>query len=189
MRRTFFWIGAATLVFTVLAYGQDSPSLGDVARQTRAQKQKDASKNGANAAQTSDAAAKSGTAHRVITNEELPAHAAAPAPISSRASNAATTVASKPEDHQALGETWKSQILAQKQAIADLQNQISSLSSSIRYAGAECAYNCTEWNQRQQEKQQQVESMKSQLEEQQKRLEDMQESARRQGFGSSVYDP
>jgi hypothetical protein len=31
--------------------------------------------------------------------------------------------------------------------------------------------------------------MKAQLEEQQKKLEDMQESARRQGFGSQVYDP
>jgi hypothetical protein len=31
--------------------------------------------------------------------------------------------------------------------------------------------------------------MKGQLEEQQKRLEDLQESARKQGFGSSVYEP
>jgi len=31
--------------------------------------------------------------------------------------------------------------------------------------------------------------MKSQLEDQQKKLEDMQDSARQQGYGSSVYDP
>jgi hypothetical protein len=31
--------------------------------------------------------------------------------------------------------------------------------------------------------------MKTQIEEQQTRLEEMQESARKQGFGSSVYDP
>ena len=31
--------------------------------------------------------------------------------------------------------------------------------------------------------------MKAQLEEQQKHLEEMQDTARKQGFGSSVYDP
>jgi hypothetical protein len=46
-----------------------------------------------------------------------------------------------------------------------------------------------QWNERQQQKQQQVEVMKSQLEDQQKKLEDMQDSARQQGYGSSVYDP
>jgi hypothetical protein len=45
-----------------------------------------------------------------------------------------------------------------------------------------------QWNERQKEKQDQVESMKAQLEEQKKQLENMQESARKQGFGSSVYE-
>jgi hypothetical protein len=31
--------------------------------------------------------------------------------------------------------------------------------------------------------------MQQQLEEQKRRLDDMQESARKQGYGSSVYDP
>ena len=31
--------------------------------------------------------------------------------------------------------------------------------------------------------------MKMQLEDQQKRLDDMQEACRKQGYGSSVYDP
>jgi hypothetical protein len=31
--------------------------------------------------------------------------------------------------------------------------------------------------------------MRAQLEQQQKKLEEMQESARKQGFGSQVYDP
>ena len=31
--------------------------------------------------------------------------------------------------------------------------------------------------------------MQTQMEEQKKRLDEMQESARRQGYGSSVYDP
>jgi hypothetical protein len=31
--------------------------------------------------------------------------------------------------------------------------------------------------------------MQSQLEEEKRRLEDMQDSARKQGYGSSIYDP
>jgi hypothetical protein len=46
-----------------------------------------------------------------------------------------------------------------------------------------------QWNERQKEKQQEVERGQAQLAEQKKRLDDMQESARRQGYGSSVYDP
>ena len=41
----------------------------------------------------------------------------------------------------------------------------------------------------QQQKQQEVDTMKAQCEEQQKALEEMQEAARKEGFGSSVYDP
>ena len=77
----------------------------------------------------------------------------------------------------------------QKNAIAALQQDIKSLGDSIHFAGANCVANCAEWNERQQQKQQEVESMKSQLEEQQKALEAMQESARKEGFGSTVYDP
>jgi predicted ribosome quality control (RQC) complex YloA/Tae2 family protein len=45
------------------------------------------------------------------------------------------------------------------------------------------------WNERQREKQQRVERMQAQLQEQKRRLEEMQDSARKQGYGSSVYDP
>ena len=79
--------------------------------------------------------------------------------------------------------------MAQKSAIANLKSDIESLSASIEYAGANCVSGCVEWNERQKQKQDQVESMKVQLAEQEKRLEDMQESARKQGYGSSVYDP
>lgn len=63
------------------------------------------------------------------------------------------------------------------------------LSESIRFAPANCVANCVGWNERQREKQQRVERMQAQLEEQKRRLDDMQESARKQGYGSSVYDP
>ena len=64
-----------------------------------------------------------------------------------------------------------------------------SLSDSIHFAGGNCIANCAQWNERQQQKQQEVDTMKAQLEQQQKALEEMQEAARKEGFGSSVYDP
>ena len=86
-------------------------------------------------------------------------------------------------------EQWKSQIQSQKNQIASLQTQIDQLNESIHFAPANCVENCVSWNERQKEKQQQVERMQAQLEEQKKRLDEMQESARKQGYGSSVYDP
>ena len=38
-------------------------------------------------------------------------------------------------------------------------------------------------------KQRQAKGMQAQLEEQKRRLESMQDSARKQGYGSAVYDP
>ena len=84
---------------------------------------------------------------------------------------------------------WKSQIMAVKNSIANLKANIDSLNASIQYAGGNCVSGCVEWNLRQKQKQDQVEMMKAQLEQQQKYLEDMQEAARKQGYGSSVYDP
>lgn len=79
--------------------------------------------------------------------------------------------------------------MAQKNQIAQLQSQISILNASIQFAPANCVVNCVEWNQHQTEKQQQVEQMKAQLEDQKKNLDEMQESARKQGYGTSIYDP
>ena len=70
-----------------------------------------------------------------------------------------------------------------------MQRQIDEINESIHFAPGNCVENCAQWNERQQEKQRQVEGMQAQLEEQRKRLEEMQESARKQGYGSSVYDP
>src|SRR4030088_1659341 len=60
---------AATSCLMAVAHGQDSPSLGDAARQARQQKQKQPTK---------DAQGKEVTAPKtpkVITNDEIPEHA------------------------------------------------------------------------------------------------------------------
>jgi hypothetical protein len=178
-------------VFAVLAYSQDSPSLGDAARQARQQKQlqqKDAP------AKDPQAKATSGPkTAKVVTNDEIPAHIVPashhsassddPAARSESYTQPASSGAKIPAEH------WKAQILSLKNAIAALRSDIDRLNDSIHFAPGNCVANCVQWNERQQQKQQQVEVMKSQLEDQQKKLEDMQDSARQQGYGSSVYDP
>jgi hypothetical protein len=134
-------------------------------------------------------------AHHVITNEELPSHvgptwtSAGTPETASDSSEHNSAEQPSSANANANAEQWKSQIQAQKNTIASLESQIASLNDSIHYAGANCVSNCAQWNERQKEKQDQVETMKGQLEQERKRLEDLQESARKQGFGSSVYEP
>jgi hypothetical protein len=204
-RRAFFLLAAGIFVCAFLTYGQDSPSLGDVARQARLQKQqkdapaKDAAKDSQGKdAQTKEAPGTEATvknaqpakAPQVITNDEMPAHVGSTL-TSGRGSQTPYTTPEQPNDgaQKAPAEQWKSQIQAQKNAIASLQSQLNVLNESIHYAGGNCVSGCVQWNERQKQKQEQAESMKAQLEEQQKHLEEMQDAARKQGFGSSVYDP
>ena len=118
--------------------GQDSPSLGDLARQQRQQKE-----------QSKTAQGKDAKASKVITNEEIPEHggnASAPAG-SSQASQSSTSESSGGTKQP--GEQVKSQILTQKSKIATLQGQVDELNESVRFAPANCVENCVGWNERQ----------------------------------------
>jgi hypothetical protein len=173
--RLILVLGAVGSLFAAIAYAQDSPSLGDLARQTRQQKEQ-------KAAQGKDA-----KASKVVTNEEIPEHAVA-APVVAGGEHGSSMPASSNGAKQS-AEHWTSSILAQKNQITTLQNQVDEINESIRFAPANCVANCVGWNERQREKQQRVERMQAQLQEQKRRLEEMQDSARKQGYGSSVYDP
>lgn len=163
-----------------VAQYDNSPSLGDLARQQRQQHAKDA--------QSKDA-----KTPKVFTNANLPGHSAdADHSDDSAAQNADTGKAPLPVPSSGTkegSEQLRLQIQEQKSQIAELQQQIDHLNGSIRFAPGNCVRGCEQWNERQQQKQQQVEQMQSQLVEQKRQLEEMQESARKQGFGSSVYDP
>lgn len=202
MRRTLLLISTCTLL-CALAQAQDSPPLGDVARHARQQKQKDAA--AAKDTPAPDAAVKqtptgaaSGTSakpaaapkgpKKIITNDEIPSHLA---PAQARPTGVETQP--QEEDYSGAGKPsadyWRSRIQSIKQNIAAMEDQIKSLSDSVQYAGGNCVANCAQWNERQKQKQDQVDVMKSQVEQQRKQLEDMQEMCRKQGYGSSVYDP
>jgi len=170
---------AVIFLSAALSYSQDSQSLGDVARQARQQKTR-----------VSDAPGKDLQAHKVVTNDEIPEQAASTADGSGADQSyelASHQASSEPGKLSA--ERWKALIQAQKNVVSSLQKQIDRLNSSIHFVEANLYVNGPQHNKRQAQKQQEVERAQAQLEEQRKRLEDMQESARKQGYGSSVYDP
>jgi hypothetical protein len=68
------------------------------------------------------------------------------------------------------------------------RREIDRLSDSLQHPET-CIADCAQKNERQSEKEQQPESMKAQLDQRRKALEEFQDAARKQGFGSSVYDP
>ncbi len=177
--KQIFVLAAATFLFAESVYSQDSPSLGDLARQQRQRREK-----------SKTAPGKDAKAAKVITNEEIHAQAgAAPAAVGEEHTASASTSTASSSEVKPSAETWTSQIQGQKSQIASLQRQIDEINESIHFAPGNCVENCAQWNERQQEKQRQVEGMQAQLEEQRKRLVEMQDSARKQGYGSSVYDP
>jgi hypothetical protein len=168
---------AAISLSALTAKAQESPSLGDLARQQRQQK-----------GQSKAVPSKAAKPVKVITNEEIPEHTDRTSTIP--AQRVERTAAPDTSNGAKLSaEQWRSQIVSQKNQLTALQAQFDQLNESIRFAPANCVENCVGWNERQREKQQQAERMQAQLQEQKRRLEDTQDAARKQGYGSSVYDP
>jgi hypothetical protein len=173
------------------------PSLGDYARQLRLKKQqKQAEIQQAKAKQVQPLEVQNAEPTpapqpkaQLVTKDENPERATLTQASVHQVTPANSDSQTGTNDHSAQGENWKSQILAQKQAVADLAQDIKTLSDSIHFAGANCVANCAQWNEHQQQKQQDLETIRAQLEEQKKVLEDMQEQARKAGFGSTITDP
>ncbi len=166
---------AGALACTCGVRAQDSPSLGDIARQTRQKKQ------------LSQNQAAAGKSPKVVTDEDLPEHPKAS--VSDDNDDGSRMVPSASDSGKLPPEQWQAHILAQKSLISRLQSDTERLNDSIQFAPGNCVSGCVQWNQHQEEKQRRVERMRKQLDEQKARLQQMQEAARQQGYGSSVYDP
>lgn len=164
-----FPVISMVLLAVVVSYGQ---SLGDVAREQRQKQAKAAN-----------------TTHKVVTNEDIPEspEAVSSTSVSTSEHDGAPATPASNDTHS--GEEWKAKIEAQRNSVASLQNQIDKLNSSIHFVEANRYTNGVQYNQRQVQKQDEVQRMQKQLDEQKQKLEDMQESARKAGLGSSVYEP
>jgi len=205
MRRVFVSLAAAALLCsTFRAHGQQAPpqdrqsdaeqqatppasSLGEIARQLKLKKQRKEAQLVQAKANQDPQPAEAQPAH-IVTNDEAPEQASV-TPAAEPRKTGDTSGTQLAGEREEKGERWKGLIQEQKAAITALQQQIDEVSKSIHYAGANCIANCAQWNESQQHKQQQVDAMKSQVEELKKRLEELQDSARKEGYGSPIYDP
>jgi hypothetical protein len=210
IRRFPALLATGAFLCAVMAHGQDSSSLGDAARQARLQKQqKDAEANRdatanppSKDAEDKDAPARDlhpkvaqskdaqpPKAKKVVTNDEIPEHIGPTRTLPNSQTPAPTYPQPNYGDGKLPADYLKNQIQAQKDSISYLQSEITSLADALKNGGGNCISNCVQSNMRQQQREQQLEMMKNQLVQQQKNLEEVQEMARKQGFGSSVYDP
>jgi hypothetical protein len=161
------------VLISLLAGVSHAQSLGDVARQQRQKAAKDPQ-----------------APHKVVTNDEIPESPDASA--SSSDDTAATPDSSAPSASPAgkkTAEQWKAEIQVRKARIAALQSQADKLNGSVHFVEANRYYNGVQYNQYQLKKQQEAQRLQKQLETEKKALGDAQEAARKDGFGSVVYDP
>ncbi|HMK20883.1 MAG TPA: hypothetical protein VK466_01030 [Terriglobales bacterium] len=171
-------IAACLLSSTVWAQSSDQPSLGDLARKQREKQQQ--SKN-------SPAKPK-----KVVTDEDLPAHATSDSEDEAPPRDGPheeMSIQRSAADVLQNGDQMKTAIVRQKAVIADLENRIDKLNSSIHFVEANAYHNGAEYNKYQARKQQEVERLQGQISQQQRDLEQMQETARKAGYGSAVWDP
>jgi len=174
MQRMFLKILAIALLLSPAGYGQ---SLGDIARENREKKAEDAS------------AAPS----KVITNADLPKNTQPKPALPDKQAEKTIAAVDHRSAQQRLAEEraadqWKKQILAQKYRMATLQARIDQLNASIRSENGSAQFEGPV-NRYQARQMQQVAQIQQQLDEQQRKLDQMQESARRAGMHTAVYDP
>jgi len=174
------------------------PSLGDYARQLRVKKQQkeaqlqQAKEKQVQPLEVQGAEAPAGPqakAAHIVTHDDIPERATVTTASVHQKVPAESEAQPSGDDRNAQAQNYIAQILAQKNAIAALEQDIKTIGDSIHFAGGNCVANCAQWNEHQQEKQQEVETMKTQLEEQRKLLEGLQDEARKAGSGGSVTEP
>jgi hypothetical protein len=187
--RQIFALLIANLFFcALLAYGQDSQSVSEAARQSRIQKQQKDTQ--AKDAVPSGTDAQPAKIPKVITNDDIPESVGSAQTLeNSPHQHSAAHAPSSTSGRKASADQWKSRIQAQKNTIASMQREIASLSGSIHFPENCLPRTCAQRNERQLEKENRVGIMNHQLDEQRTRLEELQESARKEGYGSAVYDP
>jgi hypothetical protein len=164
----------------VLALQVSAQSLGDVARRQRQKKTDQQESKATKKVLTNDDISKSGDPATPVDSSKKEKQAGAQ-------SNSSRVNSGSGESLSA--EEWKAKIQEEKDAIADLEDRISTLQSSVHYVqnNRNIYTNAPEYNDYQHRKELEVQALKAQLEEHKSDLKDLQEQARQAGFGSAVY--
>lgn len=194
--RKFGLLTAIALAFCLSAFGQESQSLGDAARQARLQKQQREAQE--KTAQGKDSEPKDATAQpsapadkpakKVVTNDDIPEHVGSTLTYSTTPNNSNPNYV-RPNYHPASpADQMRAGILAQKNYLASVRREIDSLAQALEHPET-CVADCRQRDQRLRYKEARLDSLKAQVDQLQKQLEDIQEAARKKGYGSSVYDP
>jgi chromosome segregation ATPase len=192
MPRFIFALAASVSLCSGPALPQDAQSLGDVARQARQQKQQQANSNPDTPSTDPQNTApnandpKTPQLSQVITNDEIPEHTQRVPSNAQKSPSGSATAARKEVTRPP--EYWKAQVQQLKNSMASLQRRIDVLNGSL-HAVLTNSDDQPVWNSREKEKERQLAELQAQMSDLQGRLEDTQEAARRQGYGSSVYDP
>ena len=169
----------SAVVSVMLAQSVCAQSLGDIARQQREKKQQ---------ATTTD---------KVLTNDDVSAsdHSADTALGDSQkkktAKQKSSATAEQPDkDGHPSAEELKASIQDKKHAIAEIQDEIAKLQSTVNYVqnNRNIYTNAPEYNDAQKRKEQEVNRLKGVLQEQQDEVKDLQDTARKAGYGSAIYD-
>ena len=172
-------LASASVILTAVALSQSSggPSLGEVARNQRQRQQQHAKSS-------------SDKPQKIVTNEDIPGRpeTSSESHESSGASGRRKSFSLPAGDVKA-GAQWKAAIAQQKSAIAELISHIDKLQSSIYFVEANAYSNGVRYNRIQAQKQREVERLEGQLSDLVKKLDEMQETARKAGFASAVWDP
>lgn len=169
----------AALVLFLLVRDLCAQSLGDIARQQREKNKQQAT-----------------TTNKVLTNDDLstPGHSADAISGDSQKKPAkqksSATAGQSDKDEPPSAEGLKAAIQDKKESIAETQDEIAKLQSTINYVqnNRNIYTNAPEYNNRQKRKEQEVSRLKGVLQQQQDELKDLQDTARKAGYGSAVYD-
>lgn len=177
MRRMLLWSSVTALLLGGAAFAQSSGSLGDVARANRAKQ---------------EAQQASGTAPKVITNQDLPANSTGiPDPSPSDPMTQVSGV-NRPDRYadqrlsnrlaaeQRTSAQWKARIQEQETRIADLQSRIDRLSAMMRNSFGTAQYDAPA-NRDQAFQIDRLAMMQQMLDQQKRRLAMMEDAGRRAG--------
>jgi hypothetical protein len=189
-RLTFLLAASVSFCFRP-ACAQDGQSLGDAARQVRQQKQQATSNLDASSTDLQNTGPNADDPHspkssHVITNDEIPEQPPRASPNGQKRRSGSATPVSK--EVKRPPEYWKTQAQQLKNSMASLQRRIDVLNGAL-HAVLTNSDDQPVWNLREKEKERQLAELQAQMRDLQRRLEETQDAARRQGYGSSVYDP